>query len=199
MKNVIGLDISIGATGYCIMSEKREVVDCGVIKTIPKDYTSDIHRFDDISTEVFARVGDHGVDVVFLENYAYAAPGNTHRIAELTGILKHVFYTTCGLDVGRDVFVIAPSTLKKYVLGSGVGDKGLILKYILTKWGVDIDENNTGDAYVLARIGLDFLSYMNDDNFVCENKYEDECIKAVAKQNGIFLNKRKITYKRKNS
>lgn len=190
---ITGLDISITGTGYCIMDGGKRVKDCGVIKTSPKGFNSDVARFDQISTEVFSKMGDYGVDAVFIENYAYAAPGNMTRIAELTGIIKHDFYCTFGLEPGEKVFVVAPGTLKKYALGTGVGDKGLILKYILTKWKVDIDENNTGDAYVLARMGVDFLNYIKDESFTCEYKYEDECMKAMAKQNGIIVNKRKKT------
>lgn len=189
---IIGLDISIAATGYCIINGGDNIVkDVGVVKTAPKDFNSDMERFDQISMEIFSKMGDYGVGAVFVENYAYAARGNLMRIAELTGIIKHDLYCTFGLKPGEGVFVVAPSTLKKYVLGTGVGDKNLVLKYIWKKWGVDIDDDNAGDAYVLARMGLDFLGYTKDDGFTCKHKYEDECIKAVAKQNGIKLDRRK--------
>lgn len=188
---VIGLDISIAATGYCIVDEHKGLKDWGVVKTAPKGYESDTRRFDDISTEIFSRVADYGCGAVFVENYAYAAPGNIMRVAELTGIIKCDFLHNFGVEQGDGLFVVAPSTLKKYALGSGVGDKGLILKAIFKKWGMDTDENNIGDAYVLARMGVDFLGYTKDDTFTCQHKYEDECIKAVAKQNGVKLERRK--------
>jgi len=196
---VVGLDISIGATGYCIMDGEKGLKDCGVVKTQPKNFASDMERFDQISMEIFSKIGDHGQDAVFIENYAYAARGHTARIAELTGIIKHDLYCTFGLKPGEQVFVVAPGTLKKYVLGSGVGDKNLVLKYIWKKWGVDIDDDNAGDAYVLARLGVDFLNYTKNDGFTCQHKYEEECVKAIAKQNGVKLGRRKKSEPRRNN
>jgi hypothetical protein len=80
-----------------------------------------------------------------------------------------------------------------------VGEKNLVLKYIWKKWGIDIDDDNAGDAYVLARLGVDFMMYKKYEEFICDHKYEEECIKAVAKQNGIKLEKRKKSEPRRNN
>jgi crossover junction endodeoxyribonuclease RuvC len=188
---IIGLDLSITQTGYCIVNEEKKIIDNGVILTKPKDFDSDMARFDFIATEIFGKVGNHGCDAAFIENYAYAARGNLTRLAELAGIIKHDLFCTWGLAQGEKCFVVAPATLKKYILGSGVGDKNLILKYVFTKWGVDIDNDNIADAYGLARMGVDFLECIKNGSYVCKHKYEDECIKAVAKQNGIKIPKKK--------
>jgi Holliday junction resolvasome RuvABC endonuclease subunit len=187
---IIGLDLSITSTGYCIMNEKKDLMDEGLIKTNPKSFGSDMERFDKIATSIFDKVGEHNCDGAFIENYAYGARGNLARLAELAGIIKHDFFCTWGLVPGDKLFVVAPSTLKKYILGSGVAEKSLILKTVLKKWEVDIDDDNIADAYGLARLGVDFIKTVKDDAYICKHRYEDECIKAVAKQNGIRLAKR---------
>jgi Holliday junction resolvasome RuvABC endonuclease subunit len=188
---IIGLDLSITATGYCIVDEEKKMIDSGVVTTAPKDFSSDIERFDKIATDIFSKVGEHCCDAAFIENYAYAARGNLARIAELNGIIKHDFFCTWSLAPGEKLFVVAPSTLKKYIIGKGIGEKSLILKCVLTKWGVDIDNDNIADAYGLARVGVDFLRYHKDDTYTCKHKYEDECVVAIGKQNGIKLERRK--------
>jgi len=167
------------------------MLDNGVIKTKPKDFSSDMKRFDMIATTVFDKMGEHCCDGAFVENYAYAARGNVARLAELGGIIKHDLMCTWGMAPGDKLFVVSPSTLKKYVLGSGVAEKSLILKTVLKKWKVDLDDDNIADAYGLARLGVDFVKYNKDAAYTCDHKYEDECIKAVAKQNGLKLERRK--------
>lgn len=188
---IIGLDLSITSTGYCIMDDKKEAVDYGTIKTIPKDFSSDIERFDKIATGIFDKVAEYDCRAAFIENYAYAARNNLTRLGELTGIIKHDFFCTWRIKPSEELFVISPSTLKKYVIGTGKGDKNVILKYIFIKWEMDVDDDDIADAYALARMGVDFINYKKDDSYTCRHKYEDECMKAIAKQNGIKLERRK--------
>ncbi len=51
--------------------------------------------------------------------------------------------------------IIAPGTLKKYVAGTGVAKKELMLLKTYKKWGVEFSDNNLCDAYGLARMALE--------------------------------------------
>lgn len=50
------------------------------------------------------------------------------------------------------LFEVSPSTLKKFVLGKGVGKKEQVMMQTFKRWGYEAQTNNLADAYVLARI-----------------------------------------------
>jgi len=51
--------------------------------------------------------------------------------------------------------VIAPTTLKKFVTGSGRAKKDLMLLKVYKRWGVEFSDDNLADAYSLARMALE--------------------------------------------
>ena len=113
------------------------------------------------------------------------------RLAELTGMIKsrliwdHKFHP-------NQMLKCSPSTLKKYALGSGKAEKSMILKTLYKKWGVDIDQDDMGDAYVLARMGCEVVKYAKDSSYTCSLKYEHECISSIFEQNNLDDMKRKF-------
>ena len=57
--------------------------------------------------------------------------------------------------------VIAPTTLKKFVTGTGRAKKDLMLLKVYKKWGVEFSDDNLADAYGLARMALE--EYNNEN------------------------------------
>ena len=50
--------------------------------------------------------------------------------------------------------LVAPTTLKKFILGAGKGrDKSLIIREVYKQYGVDVVNDDEADAVVLAHIG----------------------------------------------
>ena len=54
-----------------------------------------------------------------------------------------------------DFKVIAPTTLKKFVTGTGRAKKDLMLLKVYKKWGEEFSDDNLADAYSLARMALE--------------------------------------------
>lgn len=50
--------------------------------------------------------------------------------------------------------VVGPTTLKKFICGTGAAKKELMLKEMFRRYGVDTDDNNQADAAALAIFGL---------------------------------------------
>jgi crossover junction endodeoxyribonuclease RuvC len=48
--------------------------------------------------------------------------------------------------------IVAPTSLKKFVTGSGRGDKNIMLLEAYKKWGVDCKNDDENDAHALARV-----------------------------------------------
>lgn len=51
--------------------------------------------------------------------------------------------------------VVPPTTLKKFVTGSGRAKKALMLLKVYKRWGVEFADDNLADAYSLARMALE--------------------------------------------
>lgn len=50
------------------------------------------------------------------------------------------------------LFAVAPSSVKKFVTGSGVADKDKMLLAVYKRWEFEAPDHDTADAYTLARI-----------------------------------------------
>jgi crossover junction endodeoxyribonuclease RuvC len=191
---IIGIDISITQTGYCYL----RCSDCSVVKTgviISKPGVHDVLRFSAIAKELLSTcTGEVPIQMAVIESYGMATRGQLTRMAELGGIIKNKLYSYRGLMPGLNLIMVAPMTLKKFATGYGKGEKSAIIKNVYKKWGFDEDNDNICDAYVLARIGIEFKKYEEDITYQCKHKYENEVMKAVAKQNNIKLKQRRITY-----
>jgi crossover junction endodeoxyribonuclease RuvC len=187
IRHYAGLDISITSTGYCIIGEDRQIEANGVIESAPGN--SDVVRFDRIGTEVVDVLGLYSVVGIAIESYAYSirGKGNFSRIAELGGVVKNKIFRKLFLSPPDTMVFVSPSTLKKYATGKGNTPKNLLNKHIYKKWDFDTDFDDIADAYVLARMCVDFFDTRLDSDFSCEFKYEDDCMDAIAKQNNIKI------------
>ena len=79
-----------------------------------------------------------------------------HRPAQMNSAKGLIMLgTTVRLAVlarGLPFFVVAPTQLKKYVSGKGNGPKGIVIREIYKKWGVDAKDDNQADACVLSHM-----------------------------------------------
>lgn len=112
-------------------------------------------------------------DVVLLENYAFDAKWGREALAELGGIVRETLWCRYH-GTGTKVFVVAPSTLKKWATGSGSAKKDQVLKAVYKRWGFDADTSDEADAYALAKLGEAIVS-----GIVPQHAYEREVIATV--------------------
>ena len=69
-------------------------------------------------------------------------------LAELNGIIKFWLWRR-----GIPYVLVAPTTLKKFIMGKGKGEKSLIVREVFKAYGVDAATDDEADACVLAHIG----------------------------------------------
>ena len=69
---------------------------------------------------------------------------------------------------------VAPSSLKKFVIGSGKGEKNLMLLHVFKKWGIEAVNDDEADAVALARVGV---ALVNPD--AAKHKYEKEVLAVI--------------------
>lgn len=147
---VLGVDASLTHTGtamLCLSSDVRAVQTCtpksnGAVRLLEVE-----KFFDKLMAEISITHHCKILSVV-IEGYAYSAFNQAHQMGELGGIIRRFLHLR-----NIPLIVVQPSTLKKWITGSGKGDKNLILLKAFRKWGIEFCSDHECDAYGLATIG----------------------------------------------
>ena len=146
---VVGLDLSLTATGIARASAGNPVLALDVIRTPLKG----MDRLDYIDTEICRHIAI-GVDLVVIEGYAFGRPNQAAHLGELGGIIRHSLWSN-----GIRYVDVPPSNVKKYATGRGNAPKPDIRMEVYKRFGVDYADDNACDAFVLAAMGLDALGH----------------------------------------
>jgi len=137
----LGIDQSY--TGYAICAYYEEKYYIEVFKSDKRG----IKRLVEIQDYLYEWMGYKSILDVAMEGYAMGAMGKVFHLGELGGMTKltlavHNLYP----------LIIPPTTLKKYVTGSGTGQKNQMILHTYKKWGQTFTDDNAADAYGLARL-----------------------------------------------
>jgi crossover junction endodeoxyribonuclease RuvC len=158
----IGLDLSLTHTGFAIVDADGEVLDSGVIKSKPvgDKPLSETNRIvkiaEDIVCKIDERLPAENPKLVVIEGLAFMAR-NTTSLVQLSGLNYLVRVMLAQLK--WPFMIVAPTTLKKFITGSGKGDKDKMLMTVYKKYGFEAIDNNANDAYALAVCGLAVLGH----------------------------------------
>lgn len=173
---IIGIDASLTSTGVACLQEDRQKLF--LIKTKPKDFDHPLERYRYIAATVAERcTGEFGgsLDGVHwgIEGYAmYRKLGKLTELAEAGGLIKQFMYSL----TGNFPVTVAPTTLKKFITGKGVGrGKEHILLYCYQKWGIAFKSDDTADAFGIAKL-VDAVVYRKPSDLY---KYERECVDTI--------------------
>lgn len=143
---ILGLDISLSATGWALIQLNGHLLAMGTIKSKPMVNRFD--RFTHILKNIKA-VGNFGsLSLVVIEGYSFNSFGKVFDIAELSGIIKFELFKSSIKFVE-----VPPNTLKKFVTGKGNSDKNIMMQKAYKQWGIEFADDNVCDAFCLARYG----------------------------------------------
>ena len=149
MTRVLGLDLSLTATGYAYNDEVT-----GVIRSKARG----MRRLAEIREAVLELA--HEADVVVLEGYSYASANQAHQIGELGGVVR------LALHDRRIPFVdVAPAALKKFATGKGNAPKDAMIAAAIRRFGFEGSDNNEADAWMLRCMGLTYYAPTADAIF----------------------------------
>ena len=138
MTRVLGLDLSLTATGY---AADAEVV--GVIRSKARGP----RRLAEIRNFILELAAD--AEVVVLESYSYASQNQAHQVGELGGVIRLGLYSA-----HIPYAEVAPTALKKFATGKGNSDKDRVLAAAIRRFAFEGDDNNAADAWILRAMGL---------------------------------------------
>ena len=107
----------------------------------------------DIDHELFKLREDGEIGKVAMEAYSMAEKFGQHASGEVGAAIKLTVLAFFGATDPRGFPVlVAPQQLKKFAAGNGNCRKDMIPKEVFKRWGVDFNDPNLAEAYVLARI-----------------------------------------------
>jgi crossover junction endodeoxyribonuclease RuvC len=116
------------------------------------------------------------VDYVGAESPAFGAPGQEHARGQIDGVIEVAM-----IENNIPYCLIAPGQLKKFILGSGKGEKNLILLKTYQEYGVECNDDNIADAFILAKI-TQILTAMDEAAISKLKKHQKEVILSIMKE-----------------
>ncbi len=154
VKTFIGFDLSLTGTAIVVLNKNKEIL----FSTTLKNKLRGMERLDFIRREVSDVVDKFPNSKYCIENYAMGIrAGQSFSIGELGGVIKLLLH-----DFQIKPILIAPTQLKKFIIGKGVGDKNIVMLAVYKKWGFEAPDDNQADAYGLARLAKELYSTGTD-------------------------------------
>jgi len=146
---LLAIDQSLTCSGCCILRGE----DYEVSALSPPNNIIGVPRLQWFYQK-FRRLFDEiRPEVVVMEGYSFGSnQSRSHSLGELGGILKlavseHTKTHPCTL------YIVPPTTLKKFVTGKGNSKKQEMLMHIYKRWSLEFSDDNMADAFALAMIG----------------------------------------------
>lgn len=155
---VAAFDLSLVCSGWAIGSAGK-LLESGRIETIPIKGMTEVQQVERcifIRNAVLTRIERSGAGVVVFEDFAHAAKGaSLHQLAGSAMMIRAELIANNDLPY----MLVAPSTLKKFIVGRGGSPKNPVPKEIVIRdlyrnFGFEAQENNEADAVGLAYLGL---------------------------------------------
>jgi len=148
-KLYVGIDASFSGTGVVIINNEFKIIEQRLIGTKKRDDIYDIeHRMLYIVKALeFLLKYKNDIKLVLIEGLSYGSTGDgAAQLAALNYFIR-IFLLQNDIPYGS----VTPSSLKKFVTGTGQCKKNLMLKEVYKKWGEDFQDDNLCDSYALSR------------------------------------------------
>jgi Holliday junction resolvasome RuvABC endonuclease subunit len=147
----LGLDISLTKTGVAILDENGEYVESKLIRTYTSTGTIP-QRLKKIQNELKEVLDIYEPKIICWESLRVGR--NMDSFKKLSMVLASMMLTKTfrKVDVDPLLFWFGNSQIKSAVSGSN-GDKNVVLKNLLKKWGIDVDKDDKADATIAAKLG----------------------------------------------
>jgi len=164
-----GLDLSFTSSGWS--SKRDNNITFGTVKTEPKDFENDLVRIIHIRDAVLSKI-PVDVSMICVEDFfAGMHPGSGTRLAMLASAVRLALY-----ERKMAFMVVSPNSLKKWIMGKGVGQKDLIVREVYKRYGIETKNDDESDAVVLACIAEHFLKVLKGEKADNAPKYQQEVV-----------------------
>jgi Holliday junction resolvasome RuvABC endonuclease subunit len=130
----------------------RYRTEASMLRTKAGEFASDPARLDHLVQGFVAYLRRMRPALVAIEGIAFSR--DTGKAALRNGLAQMVRWAMW--REGVPYLDVGPSQLKKYVTGSGTGDKALMLREVYKRWSYNAVDDNDADAYALAQLARDW-------------------------------------------
>jgi len=177
----VGLDLSLTGTGMVILRDGN-LISKNLIKSKPSGDKpiDELNRIKKIVYEIRSHLTGTFIDIAVIENLAFGVKNATSltQLAALNYFTRELLAYDSGLGYHVPFILVAPTSLKKFITGSGIAKKDVMMMETYKRYGVTLLNDNECDAYGLAQIGLALL----DGNSKQTTKLQEEVINLLKKQ-----------------
>lgn len=139
---ILGIDPSLSATGIAALDGKVQ------LSTIHSKPGEPVARLLEITRQVNAVLDVARPVAVGIEGLSFGSKGG--KQAERTGL--HYFIRAALHLRNIPYYVVAPASLKKFIVGSGQTEKCIIVREVYKRWEVEAADDNQADAAGLAYV-----------------------------------------------
>lgn len=189
VKSFMGLDLSMSSTGLCILNGDQCQLE--TIKTKLDENVSDLERCWKITERILMAARELENPGICIEDYFMPTSSKymnaAMKLCQLGTMVRWELYRR-----GFSFLIVAPKSVKKFACGNGNGQKSLILKSVYKNWGVEPDDDNQADAYVLARIAKFVSDAKNEVGLERLCQYQADIVKRLLADghfySGVLLN-----------
>jgi crossover junction endodeoxyribonuclease RuvC len=146
---ILGLDIST-KTGWAVWRD-GEIIEKGVFHVEPpksKDPIARFSRWRGYRSHLGDILVTYNPVYAFVEGYGYANAHTLVTLVELSALLKAEL-----MAFGLPWTEVPPTTLKKFLTGSGKAEKQKMLLEVYKRFAIDCKTNDEADAVTLAYFG----------------------------------------------
>ena len=148
---IVAIDPSLSNTAIVMGDTNDPYITCQSSKPCGTSVHDRICRY---ANQVYSVIDEidtakKRVRAIYIEGYSMGSrAGQITGLCEYGGILRHALLGVC-----ERIYEVAPSTLKKFATGKGVGSKDMIAAHLTKRYGVLLNSNDEYDAYGLYRLG----------------------------------------------
>lgn len=140
---IMGIDQSLTGTGLCILEEGKIV-----LSRLIASKKKGVERIIEIKNEIIKTINEFAPDYIAIEKYNFSPRrAMAFELGELAGVIKVTL-----AELGKKFIVIHTGHIKRYATGRGNAEKALVLLHVYKKFGVEFNNDNLADAYVIAKI-----------------------------------------------
>jgi Holliday junction resolvasome RuvABC endonuclease subunit len=145
----VGVDPSYNGFAIVLVDKEGEIIEQKLLTSETKSTVE--QRIVELENDFKFIPNIHCLQSVYIEGPSFSSNGKfVLQMGALHYYLRIFFYKK-----NVNYKIIAPGSLKKFVVGKGVAKKELMLLKTFKKFGVEFEDNNLCDAYGLARLALE--------------------------------------------